>query len=118
MAKRANSAKCAVRIICDFGLVLGRNLKPDKKQIARLQSADDLPGLPSNCVLATDAYATQVKFDLGDDVLLTPVGRAEVCLTDDAERQIIRSRPSLPIYTIQLAKAGGKHGANPLSFFV
>jgi len=118
VAEQANSAKGAIRIICDFGPVLGRNLKPDKKQIARLQAADDLPGLPSNCVLATETCAAQVKFDLGDDVLLTPVGRAEVCPGDDADRQVIRSRPSLPIYTIRLTKAGSKHGANPLSFFV
>ncbi|HEV7464297.1 MAG TPA: hypothetical protein VGN85_10415, partial [Methyloceanibacter sp.] len=77
---------------------------PDKKLIARLQSADDLPGLPIDCVLATEAYAAQAKFDLGEEVLLVPVGRAEALVAnDDAERQAIRSRPSLPIYMVDWA---------------
>jgi hypothetical protein len=97
---KARQEKLAVRVICDLGLVLGGTLKPDKKLIARLQSADDLPGLPLDCVLATEAYAAQAKFDLGQDILLTPVGRAEAYLgSDDGERQTVRSRPSLPIYT-------------------
>jgi len=85
--------------------VLGAQLKPDKKLIARLQSADDLPGLPLDCVLATEAYAAQAKFDLGADVLLVPVGRAEAMPSaDDGTRQAIRSRPSLPIFTVEPAK--------------
>lgn len=105
-AAAAREAKLAVRIICDFGLVLGGDLEPDKKLFARLQSADDLPGLPLHCVLATDAYAAQAKFDLGENILLVPVGRAEVMLAaEDSERQAIRSRPSLPIYTAELANA-------------
>ena len=100
VAEAARAAKLQVRIICDFGLVLGGDLEPDKKLIARLQSADDLPGLPLDCVLATESYAAQAKFDLGEKILLVPVGRAEIMLAaDDSERQAIRSRPSLPIYT-------------------
>ena len=99
-AEAARRAKLAVRIICDFGHLLGGDLEPDKKLVARLQSADDLPGLPLDCVLATEAYAAQATFDLGEKILLVPVGRAEIMLAaDDSERQAIRSRPSLPIYT-------------------
>jgi len=104
VAEAARAAELQVRIICDFGLVLGSDLEPDKKLIARLQSADDLPGLPLECVLATESYAAQAKFDLGEKILLVPVGRAEIMLAaDDSERQAIRSRPSLPIYTAGLA---------------
>jgi hypothetical protein len=85
--------------------VLGSHLKPDKKLIARLQSADDLPGLPADSVLATEAYAAQAKFDLGGDVILVPVGRAEVMPSaDDGERHTIRSRPSLPIFTVERSR--------------
>ena len=103
-AKAAREAKHSLRVICDFGLVLGGDLDPDKKLVARLRSADDMPGLPLDCVLATEAYAAQAKFDLGEKILLVPVGRAEIMLAaDDSERQAIRSRPSLPIYTAEWA---------------
>ncbi|MEZ5829190.1 MAG: helix-turn-helix domain-containing protein [Hyphomicrobiales bacterium] len=105
----AQKAKHPLRIICDFGLVLGASLKPDKKLVARLQSADDLPGLPLDCVLATEAYAAQAKFDLGGNVLLVPVGRAEASpTTDDGERHTVRSRPSLPIFTVERARNGAR----------
>jgi CRP-like cAMP-binding protein len=107
-AKAAREAKHSLRVICDFGLVLGGDLKPDKKLIGRLRSADDLPGLPLDCVLATEAYAAQAKFDLGEQIALVPVGRAEIMLAgEDSERQSIRSRPSVPIYTAAWAGEGG-----------
>ena len=100
-----------MRVICDFGHVLGGDLEPDKKLVARLRSADDLPGLPLDCVLATEAYAAQAKFDLGEKILLVPVGRAEIApAADDSERQAMRSRPSLPIYTAEWAE-GPRDGA-------
>ena len=106
LAEAARAAKFAVRIICDFGLVLGGDLEPDRKLIARLQSADDFPGLPLECVLATESFAAQAKFDLGDKILLVPVGRAEVTMAaEEGERQAMRSRPSLPIYTAEWARA-------------
>jgi hypothetical protein len=70
----------------------------------RLQSADDLPGLPLDCVLATEAFAAEAKFDLGETVVLVPVGRAEAApAAEEGERQAMRSRPSLPIFTAELA---------------
>jgi CRP-like cAMP-binding protein len=100
--KAARDAKRALRVICDFGLVQRAKAKPDKKLVAHLQSADDFPGLPTDCVLATEAYAAQAKFDLGDRIQLVPVGRAEVQVaSEDSERHAIRSRPSLPIYTTE-----------------
>jgi len=105
-AKAAREAKHSLRVICDFGLVLGGDLYPDKKLVARLRSADDMPGLPLDCVLATEAYAAQAKFDLGETIVLVPVGRAETMAAgEDSERQTIRSRPTLPIYTVEWAKA-------------
>jgi CRP-like cAMP-binding protein len=107
-AKTARDAKRALRVICDFGLVQGAKAKPDKKLIAHLQAADDFPGLPSDCVLATEAYAAQAKFDLGDKILLVPVGRAELQLaSEDSEQHTIRSRPTLPIYTAERAPGSG-----------
>jgi hypothetical protein len=108
VAEAAAKAKQGLRIICDFGHLLGGDLEPDKKLVVRLQSADDLPGLPLDCVLATEAFAAQAKFDLGEKILLVPVGRAEIMLAaDDSERQAVRSRPSLPIYTAAWAKTAG-----------
>ncbi len=105
-AKAARAARHSLRVICDFGLVLGGDLDPDKKLVVRLRSADDMPGLPLDCVLATEAYAAQAKFDLGDKIVLVPVGRAETMAAgEDSERQAIRSRPTLPIYTVEWAKA-------------
>lgn len=97
----ARKAGRPLRVICDFGLVLGRSLRPEKKLVARLQSADDLPGLPLNTVLATESYAAQAKFDQGSAIALVPVGRAETTqLADDGTAHAVRSRPSLPIFTV------------------
>ena len=42
-----------------------------------------------------------------DKIMLVPVGRAEIVLAaEEGERQAIRSRPSLPIYTAERARAG------------
>jgi hypothetical protein len=102
LSEAARAAKLSVRVVCDFGPVLGADLAPDKTLLARLQTADDFPGLPADCLLATEPYAAQVKFDLGDKSLLVPVGRAEVTAgAEDGERQAIRSRPSLPIYKVE-----------------
>jgi len=103
----ARSAKHPLRVICDFGLVLGASLRPDKTLIGRLQAAGDLPALPLDLVLATEAFAAQAKFDHGNDVALVPVGRAEVVLsTKDRARAVVRSRPSLPIFAVEPAKSG------------
>jgi CRP-like cAMP-binding protein len=102
--EQARKEKLALRIICDFGLVLGADPKPDRKLVARLRSADDLPGSPLDCVLATESYAAQAKFDLSEMILLTPVGRAEAAIpATDGRRPAIRNRPSLPIYAVQWA---------------
>ena len=85
--------------------MLGGDREPDKKLVVRLQSADDLPGLPLDCVLATEAFAAQAKVDLGEKILLVPVGRAETApAAEDGERQVMRSRPSLPIFTAEWAE--------------
>jgi hypothetical protein len=105
-ADAARERKLATRIVCDFGPVLGSDNAPDKKLVARLQAADDFPGLPLDGVLATEAYAAQAKFDLGDKVLLVPVGRAEIVPAEEGERQSIRSRPSLPIYAAEWTRGG------------
>jgi hypothetical protein len=104
----ARKSKHSLRVICDFGVALGASLKLDKKLVARLQGADDLPGLPVDCVLATEAYAAQAKFDQGGNIALVPVGRAEAIPSDDGARHTIRSRPSLPIFTVEPARTGAR----------
>ena len=95
IAEVARKAKPSLRIICDFGHLLGSDLEPDKKLVVRLQSADDLPGLPLDCVLATEAFAAQAKFDLGDKILLVPVGRAEIATPADEARAPRRAEPAV-----------------------
>jgi hypothetical protein len=103
--KEMQRAKLELRLICDFGIVLGADLRPDKRLIARLQAADDFPGLPTDCLLATEHFAAQAKFDLGDTVLLTPVSRAEpFAPADGGEVQGLRSRPTLPIFAVRWDK--------------
>jgi predicted DNA-binding protein (UPF0251 family) len=84
-----------LRVICDFGLVVSADLSPDKKLIPRLQAADDLPGFPIGCLLATEAFAMQAKFELGEQVILVPVGRAEAP-GDASQTGYLRS--SFPVY--------------------
>jgi hypothetical protein len=100
----SRAAAHPLRAVCDFGLLLDGDLALDKKLVARLQSADDLPGLPADRVLATQAYAAQIKFDHGHCVALVPVGRAQCASAEESERQPIRSRPSLPVYTVAWVK--------------
>jgi hypothetical protein len=102
-ARASRTAGHPLRVVCDFGLVLDGDLALDKKLVARLQSADDLPGLPADRVLATQAFAAQIKFDHGARVSLVPVGRAQCAAAEEADRPPLRSRPSLPIYTIAWA---------------
>ncbi len=103
----AQNAGHPLRVICDFGLVLGRNPKPEKKLVARLQAAGDLLGFPLDTVLATEGYAAQAKFDQGDRLTLVPVGRAEpMTASGNGETRALRSRQSLPIFTVRLAKTG------------
>jgi hypothetical protein len=62
-------------------------------------------------VLATEAFAAQAKFDLGEQIALVPVGRAEIMPAgEDSDRQAMRSRPSVPIYTAEWAKAARGEG--------
>jgi hypothetical protein len=75
--------------------VVSADLSPDKKLIPRLQAADDLPGFPIGCLLATEAFAMQAKFELGEEVTLVPVGRAEA--PSDAS-QTVYIRSSIPVY--------------------
>jgi hypothetical protein len=87
------------RVICDFGRVFGGDGSPDKKLVGRLQAANDLLGTPLDQVSATEAFAMQAKFDLGERVIMIPVSRAEPYRL----RTEGRNRPSLPIYMMHWA---------------
>ena len=67
----------ALRIICDFGPVLGADMQPDPKMIARLKAGSDMPGFPSGRPLATLAFAAQAVAEFGARLDVRAVGRTE-----------------------------------------
>ena len=86
--------------------MLGADRKPDKKLVARLRIRRRPARATARLRAGDGGFAAQAKFDLGEKILLVPVGRAEIVpAADDGERQVTRSRPSLPIFTVEWAKA-------------
>jgi CRP-like cAMP-binding protein/tetratricopeptide (TPR) repeat protein len=92
-----------LRIVCDFGPVLGADLKPDERMIARLKAGSDLPGFPLGRPLATLAFATQVVADFGAKLEVRAVGRTEE-IKGDAETKA-RRKSGLPVYRISFIGA-------------
>jgi hypothetical protein len=83
-----------LRVICDFGPVLGGDMKPDAKMIARLKAGSDMPGFPPGRPLATLAFTAQAVCEFGPRLDVRAVGR-----TEDAEESArARRRSGLPIY--------------------
>jgi hypothetical protein len=85
----AADAGLSVRVIADFGCILGAGLTPDPRAIARLQGAADLPGFPVGRLLATTAFAMEARYEGAARVL--PIGRNEA--TD-------RQRPSDGVFLL------------------
>jgi CRP-like cAMP-binding protein len=89
-----------LRVICDFGPVLGGDLKPDEKMIARLKAGSDMPGFPPGRVLATQSFAAQATAELGEHLAAYLVGRTAEGRDGEAAR--LRHRPGLPVYRVSL----------------
>lgn len=93
----------ALRVICDFGPVLGGDLAPDERMIARLKAGSDMPGFPLGRVLATQTFAAQAMAELEDAIDLYAVGRVEE--GRDGEGGKARRRASVPVYRIGMRAA-------------
>ena len=87
-----------LRIICDFGPVLGADMKPDEKMIAHLEAGSDMPGFPPGRPLATLSFAAQAVAEPGGRVQPRAVGRADE--TADGEGRGKR-RSGLPVYRLR-----------------
>jgi hypothetical protein len=85
----AADAGLSVRVIADFGCILGAGLTLDPRALARLQGAADLPGFPAGRLLATTAFAMEARYEGAARVLA--IGRNEA--TD-------RQRPSDGVFLL------------------
>lgn len=99
-AKIADEAG-SLRIIMDFGPVLGADMEPDPKMIARLKAGSDMPGFPSGRPLATLAFAAQAVADFGAKLEVRAIGRTEEIRGETEGRA--RRRSGLPVYRIGFA---------------
>lgn len=93
----------ALRIISDFGPVLGGDLRPDPKMIARLKAGSDMPGFPSGRPLATLAFAAQAVAEFGARLDVRAVGRTEETRGAESDGRA-RRRSGLPVYRIAFRK--------------
>jgi CRP-like cAMP-binding protein len=93
----------ALRIISDFGPVLGADMQPDAKMIARLKAGSDMPGFPSGRALATQAFAAQAVAEFGTRLDVRAVGRTEETRGEGEGRA--RRRSGLPVYRIGFRKS-------------
>ncbi len=103
LAEACADASGAVRVICDFGPVLGGDMRPDEKMIARLKAGSDMPGFPSRHPLSTLPFAAQAVAEAGGALDVRAVGRAEETRGEEEGRA--RRRSGLPVYRIAFARA-------------
>jgi len=90
-----------VRVVCDFGAVLGNDLEPDAKLVARLRAGSDMPGFPTGRSLATQNFAAQAMTEFGPRLTLRSVGRTE----ESRDAEGARRRSGLPVYRLALNDA-------------
>ena len=100
LAEACADEKGAVRIICDFGPVLGADMQPDEKMIARLKAGSDMSGFPSGRPLATLPFAAQAVCEFGARLDVRAVGRGEETRGEGEGRA--RRRSGLPVYRVGL----------------
>ncbi len=89
----------ALRIICDFGPVLGADADPDERMIAKLKAGSDMPGFPPGRPLSTLAFAAQAVAEFGFSLQTRAVGRADETAEDAGKA---RRRSGLPVYRLSL----------------
>jgi hypothetical protein len=113
LAEASAAAPGPLRIICDFGPILGADMEPDPKMVARLKAGSDMPGFPTGRPLATLNFAAQAVAEFGSRLDVRAVGRAEEGrVSDGEEAQRLRRRSGLPVYRLVLA-ATGTTGRDP-----
>ena len=72
--KHARKEQLVLRILCDFGCVVGEDNLADGDSFALAQAGGDGD---ADGLLATQAFAMQAKYELGDDIkLISPSSRA------------------------------------------
>ena len=91
-----------LRIVSDFGPVLGADMQPDEKMIARLKAGSDMPGFPSGRPLATLSFAAQAVAEFGAHLDVRAVGRTEETYGESDSRA--RRKSGLPVYRIALMR--------------
>jgi len=103
LAERCADPENSLRIICDFGPVLGGDLKPDARMIPRLKAGSDMPGFPTGRPIATLDFAAQALTQFGARLDVRAVGRAEEAKLSDANGiGRARRRSGLPVYRLAL----------------
>jgi hypothetical protein len=88
-----------LRIVCDFGPVLGADMRPDPKMVARLKAGSDLPGFPAGRAIATLPFAAEALVTFGPRLDVCAVGRAEEKSEDDG---LARRKSGPPVYRLTL----------------
>lgn len=101
VAELCADAENALRVICDFGPVLGNDLKPDARMIPRLKAGSDMPGFPVGRPVATLDFAAQALAEFGSRLDMRAVGRAEEAKGPDPDARA-RRRSGLPVYRLAL----------------
>ena len=91
----------SLRVICDFGPVLGADLAADPKMIARLKAGGDMPGFPPGRPLATLSFTAQAVAEFGDRLDVRAVGRADQARGSDADARA-RRRSGLAVFRLAL----------------
>jgi hypothetical protein len=99
LAESCANGSETLRIICDFGPVLGADMQPDPKMVARLKSGSDMPGFPAGRAIATLSFAAEALMTFGPRLDVRAVGRAE----ERAESEgTARRKSGLPVYRLTL----------------
>jgi DNA-binding Lrp family transcriptional regulator len=103
LAERCAEEAGGLRVICDFGPVLGGDMEPDPKLIARLKAGADMPGFPTGRPLATLNFAAQAVVDFGARLDVRAVGRSEEGRATESEAGgRARRRSGLPVFRLSL----------------
>ncbi|MEO1200772.1 MAG: Crp/Fnr family transcriptional regulator [Pseudomonadota bacterium] len=85
-----------VRLIADFGLVLKDKGAVDDEAVAKLIGGADLPGTPTDALIATPNFAAEARMTLGDCLRAHPLGRFTA-----ADEGTLQALPSQEIFAIR-----------------
>lgn len=71
----ANRQGLEISLLCDFGPIRSSDGSTDQARVKRLTGADAGMALPTDMVLASEAFAAEARLTLGSKVRFAPVGR-------------------------------------------